>query len=257
MAARARFNLNRSYVVARDFTFEGHDFKVGDPFPPADGSIEVSARLLERQYSSRAINMVPLDEAPADPAATENPDPITIETQPGGYYLISAPWLDAPERVRGKAAMTEMADKMRAEGEPATHHGVTVQQNADGVWEVIAEWDPENIAASTDEASARELAAKWREEGEPAPADDEPGVDVTVTEEDGKFIVRAAWLDDAETFDDEDAANTRATELLAEDAKAAEEAKALAETGDGDQQGDGAAGDQQGEQDAEPSADEE
>ncbi len=107
---------------------------------------------------------------------------------------------------------------MRAEGEPASHHGVTVTPGENGWFEVAAEWDPENIAKVHGEAAARELAASWRAEGSPAaPVTDPVTVDEGAigTEAEGLFVVGAPWIadDDRELFQTREAADERAAAL--------------------------------------------
>ena len=244
MAVRPRFDPSREFVAARGFTFAGIEHGAGDPFDKAASTPSRLAML----YESRMLNFAP-DVAKAA-------DPVGILQVSGGYYNVSAPWLDEPIRARGKVKAEETAAQLRRDGaplgwiaggtvtsisggaggwyevnapwldqpevlqgreaaearqrelhetgEPAYHHGVTLTPGENGWWEVSANWDPENIAKVHGEAEARELATKWRAEGEP----NDP---VTVTPgDDGVFIITAAWLEEPETVEGEEAATARA-----------------------------------------------
>lgn len=106
MAVRPRFDPNREFVAARGFTFAGAPHAAGDPF---DKGAATGPRLA-MLYESRMINFAPDDAKPADP--------VQIVQVSGGYYNVSAPWLDEPIRARGKVKSEETAAQLRADGPP-------------------------------------------------------------------------------------------------------------------------------------------
>jgi hypothetical protein len=249
VAVRPRFDPKRDFVAARGFTFAGTPHDAGDPF---DKTAATPTRLT-MLYESRMINFAPEGEpAPADP--------VTISQTSGGYFAISAPWLDTPIRARGKAKADETLAQVRKDGppmgwiaggtltgisggdggwydvtapwleepervqgreaaearqrelhetgEPAYHHGVTLTPGENGWWDVSANWDPENIAKVQGEEAARDLATQWRADGPPA----DP-VTVTAGADEGTFVITAAWLDEPVTVEGEEAATERASEI--------------------------------------------
>lgn len=110
MALRPRFDINREFVAALSFDFLGVSYKLNDPFPKA----VTTARKLEQMYETRRINFAPAVTTPApDPT-----DPVKIETGGGGWYTITAPWLEAPIKVQGLEAAEAEAARIREEGPP-------------------------------------------------------------------------------------------------------------------------------------------
>lgn len=184
---RPRFDASRGLVAARGFTFLGHDYEAGDPFPIA-GSDPIPIAKLKTIYGSRFVNHT--DKTVT--TRTEAGDPVTMEATGGGYYDIAAPWLDEPIRVRGKAKAEAEAAALREAGEPSYHHGVGVYEVDNGWWEVQADWsaDPEKVHG---EQAARERAAEIRREGPPP----DPRTDVTIFEQDDIFFVNAPWAEAA------------------------------------------------------------
>jgi hypothetical protein len=248
VAVRPRFDPKRDFVAARGFTFAGVQCAAGDPF---DKEAATSQRL-KMLYDSRKINFAPEKEADADA--------VSIRQTSGGYYDVSAPWLDEPIRARGKVKSEETAAQLRKDGpplgwiaggtvtgisggeggwydvtapwldeparvqgreaaearqrelhetgEPAYHHGVTLTPGENGWWEVSANWDPENPVKVQGEEAARDLATQMRAEGEPA----DP-VTVTAGADEGTFVITAAWLDEPVTVEGKEAATERASEI--------------------------------------------
>jgi hypothetical protein len=135
---------------------------------------------------------------------------VTLIGGEGGWYEISAPWLDEPEKVQGREAAEARQRVLHAEGEPVEHHGVTLTPGENGWWTVIANWDPDNSASVHGEEAARELATNWRAEGPPA----DP-VTVTPGDTDGEFVITTAWSDEKEVVVGQDAATARAAEIRA------------------------------------------
>lgn len=206
MAVRPPFIADREFVVARGFTFLADEFSVGDPFPKD----RADARRLRLLYDSRAINFAPEREEGGEAAPARL---VTIERDPPAFYLISAPWLDEPLRIRGKVKAEEAAAKLEDEGEPAHHHGVALTAGENGWWEVKADWADEAEKVHGEDA-ARERAAQLRKDGAPpAPPEVDERVTLIEGEADGpnasKFIVDAPWLEEPEIIDTREDADAR------------------------------------------------
>lgn len=200
---RPRFDPAREFVAMRGFTFHGEQIAAGAPVDKAKDT----SRRFRMLYESRMI-----DFAPEGAMAAEDSSPVQMDGTPGGWYNITAPWLDEPERVRGKVNARRRRDAIREEGEPLDHHGVALAEGENGWWEVKAEWaeDPEKVHGEED---ARARAAELRAEGPPAPAADPVTIEPGEGEHEGKFAVSAPWLDAPEVLDSNEAAIERADEL--------------------------------------------
>lgn len=203
--ARPRFDAAKSLVAARSFTYDGKEHHKGDTFV-TDGLPSYKLRTL---YDARYVNH---PDAVAPAAAT--PDDVQIKEagrgSGGGFYDVSAPWLEKPERIRGKAAAQARVDQLKAEGPPlgfiAGGSEVTVEEQ-DGKFTVSAPWldGPEEFD-TRDEAEARQRELHGL--GEP---DLHHGVRLT-DGGNGWFEVKPDW-GDTEKFEDGAAARSRATEL--------------------------------------------
>lgn len=205
MAVRPRFNPSDDFVAARGFTFAGKPHAAGEPFDKS----KAAPHRLSMIYEARIINVAPVkvEEAPADP--------VTILQTSGGYYDVSAPWLDAPIRARGKVKAEQEAQALRDAGEPDDHHDVALIAGDNGWFDVKAAWadEPEKVHG---EAAARALAAQLRAEGKPADQIDavgEPALSVLISVGDDSWTVTAPWLEGPETFDKVEAAEARQAEL--------------------------------------------
>jgi hypothetical protein len=192
--ARLRFDPRRPLVAARAFTYHGKKFAKDDPFP-TEG---IDPRVLKKYYEGRYLHH---GEGQADATAAE---PVQMEPQPGGWYQISAPWLDEPERIKGKVRAERRLAELREAGEPEYHHGVTTVESDNGWWHVLADWDNEGEKVHGEEA-ARARAAELRAEGPPP----DPRTDVTLAEEEGEFVVNAPWLEEPLIFEDRADAETQ------------------------------------------------
>ncbi len=162
MPHRLRFDPKRPLVAARAFTFMGKAYNPGDPFKP-EGADD---RLRARQYEARAVNHGP-DEEAVQAAA----DPVKMtESEKRHTYLITAPWLDEPITVRGKANAEKRLAEVRAEGAPVGFidggSDVTVEGGEGGWYTVDAPWldEPEKVQGR-EAAEARQ--AELHEAGEP------------------------------------------------------------------------------------------
>lgn len=195
--ARPRFDPKLPLVAARSFDYEGRPYKAGDPFPHPEAKTP-DPRKLPTLYGSRLVNH-------GQAVAVAPVDPVQMEATPGGWYTITAPWLDEPMRVRGKVLAERAAQKLRDDGEPLTHHGVTLTEGDNGWWEVKADWASEAEKVHG-EADARARAAELRAEGPPP----DPRTEVTIAEDGDAFMVNAPWLEQALSFESREAAEIAA-----------------------------------------------
>lgn len=189
--ARPRFDPKRALIAARAFPYLGVAYKAGEPFPGLDGQGNPPPGFkLRTLYGSRLVDHGEGTAAEAGPPA--DADQVTIEAQPGGFYLISAPWLDESERIKGKVKAERRAAALREDGEPDYHHGVRVEEGENGWWSVQADWTGDNEYNIHGEEAAREQAAKLRSEGPPP----DPRTEVTIEDAgDDLFLVNAPWLE--------------------------------------------------------------
>jgi hypothetical protein len=93
---------------------------------------------------------------------------VEVEESGGGWYQITAPWLDEPEKVQGREAAEARQREIHDAGEPEAHHGVslTEAESGNGYYEVKADWLAEAEKVHGIDA-ARERAAELRTEGAP------------------------------------------------------------------------------------------
>lgn len=209
MAVRERFDRRnptaREYVTMRAFTYGGRDLEKGDAFP-TEG---VDRNKLAALHGSRYIDLVPRDAA-AEGESTKDGVALT-ETSPGRYEITAA-WLDAPEKVRGKTAAEARAAELRAEGPPLGFieggTEVTVEAGEGGWYTVDAPWLEEPRKAQGREA-ADALQREIHEAGEP-----ELHHGVLLREAgNGWFDVKANWEAETTKVQGREAAVARATEL--------------------------------------------
>lgn len=205
MAVRPRFDPKRPLVAARDFTFMGVAYKAGDPFNPEGAS----DRQRGRQYEARAVNF---GEGEATDAPVEQ---VTMEGPKGGRYTITAPWLDEPEVVRGKANAEKRLAELRDEGAPLGFidggSAVTVEEKGGGWYEIDAPWldEPEKVQGR-DEAEARQR--ELHEAGEP---DSYKGYTLTAGENGWYHIAKEGVADVALNVQGEDNAREAVAQLRA------------------------------------------
>lgn len=204
MPVRPRFDPKRPLIAARDFIFLGKTYSPGDPFNPEGASDRQRAA----QYESRAVNFAP-DEAP---------DPVQMKpAEKNGRWLITAPWLEEAEEVRGKKNAEDRVAQLREEGPPLGFipggSEVTVEEQGGGWFEVDAPWLEE-----AEKVQGREDAEKRQREihdaGEPATHHG-----VTLTEADtgnGYYDVKADWWAEAERVHGQDEAKRVAADARAD-----------------------------------------
>jgi hypothetical protein len=157
--ARPRFDPSRPLVAARGFTYAGQELQVGDPFP-TEGLAPHKVRTL---YGSRYLNH---REGDAAPEAEATPEDVQMTALAGGYYEITAPWLEQPQKVRGKANAEKELARIREEGAPLGFidggTDVTITAKDGGWYDVMAPWLDEPLkeqGREAAEARQRELHA--------------------------------------------------------------------------------------------------
>lgn len=174
--ARPMFDAGRDFVAARAFPYNGHPYKAGEPFNKEG----LAAHQLKTLYGSRFINFGEKDAAAADP--------VTITEGKGGWFEVTAAWLDDPIKIQGRKKAEKIAAEVREAGEPLEHSGVALLEGENGWWDVRTDWAEVEKVHGAEAAYAR--AAELRGEGAPADA-----VLVRPAGE-GRFIVIAPWLAD-------------------------------------------------------------
>lgn len=208
MPHREPFDHKRPLVAARDFTFAGEKFSPGDPFPkPGTPDGFFARRLIEQQYSARAVNYAPEEvEAVDAPQMTAGPQ--------NGRYTITAPWLDEPMIVRGKVLAEQAFEKVKTDGAPlgwiAGGTKVEVEQTGGGWYQITAPWLDE-----PEKAQGREAAEQRQREihaaGEP---DNYKGVTLTAGEN-GWYVITLDGSDTEVKVHGEDKAREAAATLRA------------------------------------------
>lgn len=193
MIVRPRFDPSRDYTAARSFTYNGVEYVAGDAFDKEG----IAPHKLNTLYGSRAINM-----------AEKSADPVKLTQTKPGYFEITAPWLDEPEKVRGKAKAEERLAELREAGEPDAYKGVSIEGGDGGWYDVKADWMDEPVKVQGED-KARAEANRLRAEG--PPPEYYALVEVLPVEgETDLFDVRAPWLPGVERITGEEAANARA-----------------------------------------------
>lgn len=196
MAVRPRFDPRAEFTASRSFTYNGTQYAAGDVFNKEG----VAPFKLNMLYGSRAINQ-------SDPGAP-GAGPVQMTETGGGYYEITAPWLDEPEKVRGKAKAEARQTELAEAGEPLDHHGVSITESGGGWYEVAAEWaeEPQKVQGMEE---AQRVATQLRAEG--APPEHYTLVTVEPIEDrEGYFHVDAPWLEGIETHEGKEVAEARA-----------------------------------------------
>lgn len=228
--ARPRFDPKASFTAARSFVYNGVQMNAGDPFPTTD----LADHKVRTLFASRAINQ-------GDPGSSE---PVQMSQTRPGYFEITAPWLDEPEKVRGKQNAETRLTELREAGEPDYYKGVEISGGEGGWYEISVDWDDENVTKVQGQAEARRIAAQYRADGPPP----EHYAQVTVTpsgdeeHEEAPYVVDAPWLDNAESYDSSEEADARA-QLIREvgppadgyDAAAIQQAREARATADAEQ----------------------
>lgn len=171
-----KFDKTKPLVALRQMTLLGHEVAGGDPISelkdgngvPLDSGI--LCRLWMTRWADYAEDVRPTPElaAPTDPDDTTG---VAYSHTGGGWYSVTAPWLDDPIKVQGAAAAEAKAEELRAA------HAALLQPlddllasvlvaEEDETFTVTAPWleNPE-LFATAELAEARQ--AQLREEGPP------------------------------------------------------------------------------------------
>jgi hypothetical protein len=161
MAVREKFDPTRPFTAAKSYLYGGVQYVKGQPF----NKLGIPDRKLGLLYQARTINMEPAEAATDDPTELVR----VITPKKGSYYMVTAPWLAEPLKVKGKVNAEAAAQKLRDDGPPEDEPADPVQVSAgadEGTWIVTAEWlaDPEDF---TDEEAANARADELRAEGPP------------------------------------------------------------------------------------------
>lgn len=221
MAHRVPFDIKKPLVAAREFTFAGDKYAKGDQFPRLGKADSFNHRLIKRQYESLAVNHT----AEADPADA----PIQMTGPQGGRYTITAPWLEKPEIVRGKANADKRLAELTAEGAPlgfiAGGSEVTVEGGDGGWFEVNAPWldEPEKVQGREAAEARQRFLHDGKPEGFKPKSDDDKELEeisetdalVIISIDGDAYTLTAPWLEAPETFDNAEAADARQAEVRA------------------------------------------
>lgn len=175
-AGAANDRLRARQYEARAVNFAPEEATTEDPIQmtgPAGGRYTITAPWLERPLTIRG--KVNAEKALADLREEGPPlgfidggSDVEVEEAGGGWYAISAPWLDEPEKVQGREAAEVRQREIHDAGEPEAHHGVslTESEGGNGYYDVKADWLAEGEKVHGIDA-ARERAAELRAEGAP------------------------------------------------------------------------------------------
>jgi hypothetical protein len=163
----SNFKRDEPLVSRRYQTIQGRDVAPGDPLHPApEGMDELAVGVRMRLWlTARAVYAKDHTPTPVESEAEALARSVVIEPLQGGYYMITAPWLPAGEKVRGKAAAEARRDAIIAYGDPK---GVTVEGGEGGWYQIEAAWlsEPEKVQGQdAAEARARELRDAGPPEG--------------------------------------------------------------------------------------------
>lgn len=163
---KPEFDPTRDFVCGTFFRAGGVAHERGAPFPKN----LVDVRTLRLLYDAHKI-------AFADATVAEQADtlhPVELTEGKGGWWSITAPWLDEPIKLQGEDKAKAAAVALKTDGEPLDHHGVLIIEAEPGVFRVNTQWpgDPETFD-SFDAAYAR--ATELRAAGAPAPENDQDG----------------------------------------------------------------------------------
>lgn len=114
---------------------------------------------------------------------------VTVEQGEGGWYTVAAPWMEAPEKVRGRELAETRQREIHEAGEPDLHHGVRLTSVGNGWFDVKADWAPETEKVQGKEAATAK-AAELRAAGPPKADPLKVGDTVLIGEAGGKLAGR-------------------------------------------------------------------
>lgn len=192
---------------------------------PAGGRYKITAPWLKEPLTIRgkvnaekALEELTEEGPPID--WVEGGSEVKVEQLGGGWFQFTAPWLDEPEKVQGREPARALFLKLHhSPGPPqidlVPYPASTVLVSVvDDGFEVTAPWlDATETYDDADAAAARQ--AELRADGPPEDWFDVVAA-VQVNAEGEAFEVIAPWLDEPESFDNEDDAHERRDVLIAE-----------------------------------------
>lgn len=126
----AAFDPAQPLVAGRRMTVQGVELNPGDPLPEdLEAGVKRRLWLIRRAHYNTDYRPTPVDEsAPAAPgeasealgedAWMSDAQGVSVEKGAGGWYAVTAEWLEEPVRVRGEEAAKAKAEELRAEGPP-------------------------------------------------------------------------------------------------------------------------------------------
>lgn len=202
---------------------------------PAGGRYTITAPWLEEPEVVRGkVNaekrLAELRETGAPLGFIEGGSAVTVEGGEGGWYEVNAPWLDEPEKVRGREAAETRQVELHEAGEPDSHSGFTLKAGENGWYAITKDDDDAELPTALNvqgEDKARKIVAQLRAgetpEGTALPVEWEPkeldpveGYAATVlVQQDGDTFTVTAGGRDPETFDKVEDAEARQAELRA------------------------------------------
>lgn len=147
-----------------------------------NGRWDITAPWLDEPITVRGkknaeTKLAEVREAGAPLGWIEGGSEVEVTEQGGGWFEISAPWLEEAEKVQGREDAEKRQREIHDAGEPATHHGVTLTEaeNGNGYFDVKADWwaAPETVHGIDE---ARRVAAELRAEGPPEGWTPESGI---------------------------------------------------------------------------------
>ncbi len=243
--------LRARQYEARAVNFAPEDATVEDPVQMVkaekNGYYTITAPWFERPLTVRGkVNaekaLAEVREEGAPLGFIDGGSDVEVEEIGGGWYQITAPWLAEPEKVQGRDDAEKRQREIHAEGEPETHHGVslTESEGGNGYYDIAAAWLAEGEKVHGIDA-ARERAAELRAEGPPEGWTPEDGPVAPATDGQDDAGAAADQADPAEAAAGAQAADSAQTEPAAADpaSEGAEENAAKAESTEGAEQADG------------------
>lgn len=125
----AGFDRARPLVAGRRMTVQGHELNPGDALPDdLEEGVKRRLWLVRRAHYKHNYLPAPVEETaktdPGEPDSTLEEgdkwmfeaDGVSVEKSAGGWYKITASWLEEPVKERGEDAAKAKASELRAEG---------------------------------------------------------------------------------------------------------------------------------------------
>lgn len=120
-----KFDPERQLVALRQMTLMDDELNGGDPIDAEKVPQDIRCRLWMTRYADYVEDYRPTQELPvtADESASDDggdgePPLVEYVHSGGGWYLVKAPWLDEPVKIKGEAAAKEEVARLIAAGPP-------------------------------------------------------------------------------------------------------------------------------------------